>query len=249
MGSRPGRRLTSLAGWLGARRGADELSGRVAVLSPHLDDAVLSLGAGIARAARRGAEVTVVTVLAGHSGSTAPAGDWDSRCGFRTAGEATRARRAEDARACALVGASPVWLPFFDHQYDRGADDETILAALDEALGDAETVLVPGFPLVHEDHLWVVRLIDRRSQTGRRLGRYVEQPYTLWSDEAPDAAHRWSRLPATFPDRLAKLRACREYRSQVPLLGKRLLLLIARYEAARGGEAVSWQRDATRDEI
>src|SRR5213080_853986 len=106
-------------GWVGLGPG-EELEGRVVVVSPHLDDAVLSLGAALARAARRGGAVTVLTVLAGDPASETPAGEWDSQAGFATAGEAARARREEDRRACALLGVEPVWLPFSDHQYDRG---------------------------------------------------------------------------------------------------------------------------------
>ena len=100
-------------GWLGLR-GGEPLDGDVAVLSPHLDDAILSLGAAISGA--RG-DVRVVTVFAGDPDSTLAAGEWDSRAGFRTVGEAARARREEDALACADVGARPVWLPFVDDQY------------------------------------------------------------------------------------------------------------------------------------
>ncbi len=51
---------------------------RVVVVSPHSDDAVLSLGAAIAAWARRGAEVEVLTVFALDPGSHAPAGGWDA---------------------------------------------------------------------------------------------------------------------------------------------------------------------------
>ncbi|RSM88054.1 PIG-L family deacetylase [Kibdelosporangium aridum] len=40
-------------------------AGRLLAISPHLDDAVLSFGAGLARAAQDGAKVTVYTVFAG----------------------------------------------------------------------------------------------------------------------------------------------------------------------------------------
>ena len=39
------------------------------------------------------------------------AGGWDRRGGFATEGESARARREEDRRACAVLGATPVWLP------------------------------------------------------------------------------------------------------------------------------------------
>ena len=95
-------------------------TGRVAVLSPHLDDAVLSLGAAIARAVREGATVTIVTVFAGDVDSALPASNWDRLAGFATEGEAAAARRVEDATACALLGAEPRPLPFPDYPYVAG---------------------------------------------------------------------------------------------------------------------------------
>src|SRR3712207_8859213 len=94
----------------GAAPHAAAWSGRVAVVSPHLDDAVLSLGASMHAAARRGARVEAVTVLAGDPASTTPADDSNRRAGFATAGEAARLRREEDRRACTAVRATPTWL-------------------------------------------------------------------------------------------------------------------------------------------
>ena len=229
-------RLTATLGWLGLR-GGERLDGDVAVLSPHLDDAILSLGAAIARA--RG-DVRVVTVFAGDPDSMLKAGDWDSRAGFRTVGEAAGARREEDALACADVGARPVWLPFVDHQYPPD-DDDAVWAALADALDGAETVLVPAFPLIHPDHGRLLDLVERNGLPGRRLGRYVEQPYAAaWTDRSPGDG--WSPLAAGLRQRLAKLRACRRYATQLPLLRHRgpVLRKVIAYEAARGGECASW---------
>src|SRR5262249_8239648 len=104
-------------------------SERVVVVSPHLDDAVLSLGAAIACTAR-GRSVEVLHVFGGDPESDAPAGGWDRRGGFRTEGEATRARREEDRRACAVLGASPAWLSFGDADYERHGTGEEIRAAV-----------------------------------------------------------------------------------------------------------------------
>jgi hypothetical protein len=49
------------------------LQGRVVVVSAHLDDAALSLGATIARVASMGGEVSVLTVLAGDPDSNSAA--------------------------------------------------------------------------------------------------------------------------------------------------------------------------------
>lgn len=239
------------------------LHGDVAVLSPHLDDAVFSLGAAVARASLLGTRIRFVTIFAGDPDSKAPAGWWDRSAGFHTEGEAARVRRDEDAAACRIVGATPVWLPFSDATYERPVDDGEIWEALAPALEDAESVLLPGFPLEHVDHARVTRLVLERSVAGPRVGLYVEQPYgkryakrtgrhTL---EIPRELGRlvpesisWVRLPAERRDRRAKRRAISAYRSQVPLFGRiqtpivgRLALARAvRYEARCGGEAVAW---------
>jgi len=230
------RRLPATLAWLGLR-GGERLDGRVAVLSPHLDDAILSLGAAIAHSR---AEITVVTVFAGDPDSAEPAGPWDSRAGFRTEGDAARARRREDELACRDVGARAVWLPFGDHQYPRD-DDGAVAAAVEEAVAGADTVLVPAFPLLHDDHSRLLALVERSGLGGRRLGRYVEQPYAaVWSDR--EAGDGWLPLAAGLPDRLRKLRACRRYATQLPLLSRSgpILRPLFGYEAARGGESVKW---------
>jgi LmbE family N-acetylglucosaminyl deacetylase len=228
-------RLAGACRWLGAGAGA-RLEGSVAVVSPHLDDGILSLGAAIASA--RG-EVSVVTVLAGDPDSELPAGEWDAESAFGTAGEAARARRAEDECACRDVGARPVWLPFSDHQYPHAGSDDEIWARLLEALGSAETILVPGHPLMHEDHVWLAGLVRERGLPGRRVGRYVEQPYSALWDPAPA---EWTAVGAGISGRVAKLRACRRYSSQLPLLARQggTLRRLTRYEVARGGECVLW---------
>jgi LmbE family N-acetylglucosaminyl deacetylase len=155
------------------------LGDRLVVLSPHLDDAVLSLGGTIARASRAGTEVTVVTVFAGDPESTAEAGEWDTMCGFSTAGEAARERRREDARACEILGAVPEWLPFPDIDYVRGERKDQIWPALARSLTGADFVFVPGFPLEHPDHAWLMCLVLEHvpATMALGLGLYVEQPY------------------------------------------------------------------------
>jgi LmbE family N-acetylglucosaminyl deacetylase len=241
------RKLSGVAGWLGLRERRAPLGGKVVVVSPHLDDGVFSLGAAISYAARNGVEVTVLTVLAGDTTSTQPAGVWDSRAGFRTAGEAARSRRGEDARACELVGARAVWLPFSDHQYDGARGEADIVDAVLEAVGDAEVVL-PGFPLMHEDHRWLRRVLEG-ALPAERVALYTEQPYAAAWTAGPGLAasgpdrfppeHAWRRVRAGLSDQLRKLRACQAYGSQLPLLGDRPVAKIFRYEARVGGETVT----------
>jgi LmbE family N-acetylglucosaminyl deacetylase len=202
---------------------------RIVVVSPHLDDAVLSLGASIAAWSRAGASVEVLTVLGCDPGSATPAGGWDRRSGFTTEGESARARREEDRRACALVGAMPVWLPFGSVDYERHGDDQDVRRAVVAALDAADLALVPGFPLTHPDHEWLVRTLTADGLDGHELALYAEQPYTrrdgvepqlpAWVSDLVGTASAFEPVRTQLGDRLAKWRAIRHYRSQLPLLG------------------------------
>ncbi|MFN2543803.1 MAG: PIG-L deacetylase family protein [Actinomycetota bacterium] len=238
---------------------ASLLRGTVVVLSPHLDDGVFSLGASIAQAQRTGsADVTVLTVFGDDPGSDTPAGYWDTRGGFDTEGASARARREEDRRACALVGARPVWLDHGDLQYERGASDDEVWAAVEPHLRGADTVLAPGFPLIHPDHAWLARTALQRGVGGAMLALYVEQPYAVirpwWAvwrrPLEPGFAEElrgvlpgpppWQPLPVTPEDREVKLRACLEYATQIPLISRvSFVPRMRRYEASRGGETVA----------
>jgi LmbE family N-acetylglucosaminyl deacetylase len=196
----------------------------------------LSVGAAMSRAVRHGSGVTVLTILAGDPASSAPAGSWDLQAGFRTAGEASAARRKEDARACSILGVASRWLPFADEQYGAEPDEE-VVAALRTELDGFGLILLPGFPLVHRDHEWVNRLVLEQVQPTTRVLLYAEQPYYLRESAGPPAG--WHRAAAALPDRVKKVRACRAYASQLELLGPRgLSSRLARFEAARGGELI-----------
>ena len=167
--------------------------------------------------ARAGARVELLTVLACDPGSSAPAGGWDSRAGHLTEGESARARREEDVRACAILGATPVWLPFGSVDYERHGTDDDVLEAVAAAVDGAAEALLPGVPLSHPDHAWLARLLAEAELGIGQRGVYAEQLYVRREGE---------RLPPEYEpidvgalDRLAKWRALRAYRSQLPLLG------------------------------
>jgi len=206
---------------------------RIVVVSPHLDDGVLSLGASIAAWSRAGVKVELLTVLGCDPDSLAPAGGWDRRGGFATEGESARARREEDRLACAAIGAKPVWLPFGSVDFERHGDEADVRRAVTDAVAGADLLLLPGFPLSHPDHDWLAQALvsDLKSDTSRsnvRIGLYAEQPYTRRAGEAPRLlpvfAGLWDRavfepVHGSLRARLAKWRAIRQYRSQLPLLG------------------------------
>jgi LmbE family N-acetylglucosaminyl deacetylase len=236
-------------------RAADQLSGRVIVVSPHFDDAILSLGSSIAHAAHRGAKIEVLTVFADIPTSDAPASPWDRRCGFLTEGQAASARREEDARACSTVGAEPRWLNFGCESYDRRGSEDDIWSAVTLAIGGADSVIIPGFPLVHADHVCLSKLLLRKGLKGKRVALYVEQPYAFYLKKAgrrlamtPSLMPmikdplEWTRVRAARVHRRAKLQAVRCYRSQLrPLgLGNIRLRRMLWHEASMGGEAIAW---------
>jgi LmbE family N-acetylglucosaminyl deacetylase len=193
------------------------------VVSPHLDDAVLSMGAAIARHTRRGGRATIVTVLAGDLGSTQEAGQWDRRGGYPDEGTAATARREEDRRACRVVRASWVHLPGRDDQYDRGVRLDELWTPVAELATEHDVVFLPGAPLEHDDHRAVAGGVLRALAPDTVVARYAEEPYLFWSGTDPDAwaAGAWHRHRASIVDVITKVRALRCYRTQLPLLASR----------------------------
>ncbi len=125
---------------------------RVAVVSPHLDDAVLS--AWLVLQDEPGTRV--ITCFAGLPEATAT-GAWDAVTGSGTGRAAVEARRDEDAKALALTGSRPVHLGLLDRQY-RGAQDGDALTGrlaglLAAELEDADEVWLPAALGGHADHV------------------------------------------------------------------------------------------------
>jgi LmbE family N-acetylglucosaminyl deacetylase len=211
--------------------------GPIVVVSPHSDDGVLSLGASMARWARAGRPVELLTVLALDPDSRAPTGGWDRRAGFATEGEAARARREEDHAACAVLGVAPSWLPFGSVDYERHGNDDEIWEAISGRALRADAVLVPGSPLTHPDHAWLSSLLAERIAP-ESMGLYAEQPYSVRDGNAP-----FARVEVATRDRLAKWRAIRAYRSQLPLLGMHRSLRRGPLRLALAAERVAWPWD------
>ncbi len=131
-----------------AMRGA--LRPPVAVISPHLDDAVLACGEQIA--SHPGS--TVITVFAGGPTQWGDPTGWDRAAGFKPGEDVLAARRAEDQRSLEALGAVPLWLHFLDSQYGASPGLAEVAAALRKAVSAlrAGTVLAP-LGLFHSDHV------------------------------------------------------------------------------------------------
>ncbi|MFI9721898.1 PIG-L family deacetylase [Streptomyces sp. NPDC052396] len=159
------------------------------VISPHFDDAALSLGGYLGRLDR---PKSVVTVHGGPPADHAAASAWDAACGFVSGAEAHAARLAEDARSCALLGAEQIALPHPDGPYAPGAR-LTALAEFLAELDPAAEVLVP-MGTDQRDHQAVRdQALAALAAAGRRLPLvYADLPYSgavaEWGTEAAEAA-------------------------------------------------------------
>lgn len=196
---------------------------RLVVVSPHFDDAVM--GAGYLLAAHPGS--TVLTVMAGRpTHAPDPVTEWDAAGGFVAGDDVVALRRVEDERALAVLGATPRWLEFVDHQYDELATIDRVVPALREALDALEpTAVVVPFGLANPDHDCVhraaMRVMDERPQWSwfaYEDGGYANLPGLLaWRIRSLFNANRWPTpaVVAVSRDAEQKRRALECYRSQL----------------------------------
>jgi LmbE family N-acetylglucosaminyl deacetylase len=147
------------------------------VLSPHLDDAVLSVGRFLAASPG----TVVVTVFAGIPdvlGLTR----YDRSCGFATSQEAVLSRHREDQRALDILGADAVHLDFLDDQYHSKCDDDEIADALRSTiLSLRPTTVIGPIGSTHADHRALGRIwpLALRSIADVVAYAYADLPYTI----------------------------------------------------------------------
>ena len=119
------------------------MTAQTVFVSPHLDDAALSCGGNIARLARAGTRVTVVTVFTADQspGSALSPLAMRTHASWGVGDQPFEARRAEDAAACKAMGADAEHLGLLDAIYRRSAAGEPfysrVLNAPDPADADA----------------------------------------------------------------------------------------------------------------
>lgn len=171
-------------------------------ISPHPDDAALSAGGLIYEQTRSGIQVEIWTLLCGFppNEELSPYAqllhhEW----GITSADELIRARRAEDERACQVLGAKPVYFDYLDCIYRRGKNDDWLYSYIflppheDEAdlpARIAESIsarLHPTDQLVcqlglgsHVDHLLVRRAVELLQ---RPMLYYADIPYLFKAPE------------------------------------------------------------------
>jgi len=116
---------------------------RLLAISPHLDDAVLSVGAGVAKAARDGVKVTVFTVFAGTASPpySPLAQEMHEVWGFSPDDDAPFYRRKEDAAALGHLGVDYRHGRFLDSIYRKSPDGRWLA---DRVVGPRQEGQRPG---------------------------------------------------------------------------------------------------------
>lgn len=213
------------------------------IVSPHLDDALLS-----ASQVAMSVPSTVVTVFAGPPPAEVGLTEWDLLTGAKSSIERHHERIAEDERANAVIGSRPVHLPFPEEQFRDGLPDAVgCTGELALLLARADAVWVPAGIGGHPDHLLARNLAlaalpdDGRPAvgfygdfpymasygwpswaTGRPAERYLDS--AAWLEvELQNIGFRETELTRevvtlTESERQLKATSIAEYRSQLPAL-------------------------------
>lgn len=230
----------------------------VAILSPHPDDAVLSLWHVLAGPA----EAHVLTVFGGPGRTVATLGWWDRLTGAGDAFERGRERAEEDREALGLAGRTPIELGFVDGQYRNGAQQvESLADAIATAAPADALLLAPAALDRHRDHLATRAAAFELHRRGRPVALYADVPHAtvygwpVWVTGGPtdpnlDPDAFWAlamdgsgvslrdlepRVRLLEPGEEARKRdAIGRYRTQVPALESQFAMLarpeVLRYE-------------------
>jgi LmbE family N-acetylglucosaminyl deacetylase len=226
----------------------EAFAGRVVVLSPHLDDAVLSAWSVL----RRPRELQVVNVCSG-----LPRGDllspWDRLTGATDSRTRMLERLREDRVALARAERDATSLGFPEAQYRHGPlERDALCEALERIMDGAAQVWAPAGIGGHDDHVQIRDATLELAAGGRpELKLYADLPYAVkygwpgWVSASADDPHLvveawWQRfLPSGLNLRAAKqvlsaadarrkLHALAAYRTQLPGLNGGPLELLGR---------------------
>jgi LmbE family N-acetylglucosaminyl deacetylase len=146
------------------------VASQTVVISPHLDDAVLSCWHLLEGS-------TVVNVFTGLP-EPGTVGWWDTLTGSSDSVERMHERRAEDAEALGLAGAEAVALGLLDEQYRANGRPPAVADALAGRLPAAAEIFVPLGIFLSADHA-LVRDAARELRGDVRL--YADHPHAgIW---------------------------------------------------------------------
>lgn len=168
------------------------------ILSPHLDDAILSCWHLLAEPG----DVRVINVFDGAPPAGTPPPWWDSVTGATDARERLLERRREDRKALAGIGRSADGLGLLDAQY-RGREPapSSLAQLLRPRLEPGDTVFAPAAIGGHGDHELVRAAGIELARAGLRLVLYADLPHAIrtgwpgWVSGEPDphsVAREWT---------------------------------------------------------
>lgn len=145
-----------------------------AILSPHLDDAVLSCWHLLAQPG----DVIVINVFTGVPASRSALAWWDRLTGATDSGQRARERVEEDREALACAGRTPVNLGFLDEQYREDEQPLAPLVARIEGLLVADAyVYAPAALGGHGDHALVRAAALELRASGFAVSLYADLPH------------------------------------------------------------------------
>ena len=209
---------------------------RVAVLSPHFDDAVLSCWHVLSAPG----PVVVVNVFAGVPPIGGPLGWWDESTGATDSAARARERECEDEAALAIAGRSAINLDLLEAQHRRNpAAVDVVAERIAHEVGGCDVLYAPAVLGAHDDHVLVRDAALRLGTEGVRVKLYADLPHGLsrgwptWvaADGRAEVDVAWARaLAEAVPEGAAlhprvhelaageqrrKLEAVRAYRTQL----------------------------------
>jgi GlcNAc-PI de-N-acetylase len=162
------------------------------ILSPHLDDAVLSCWHVLTQPG----EASVINVFAGVPTHLGEPAWWDAYTGATDSATRVRERIEEDRRALALAGRTATYLGFLDEQYrDQPQPLEPLVEEIGRRLQPGAHVHAAAALTQHTDHALV-----RSAALALRAAGFV---VSLYADLPHATAHGWpawvtgSQTPAT----------------------------------------------------
>ena len=207
----------------------------ITILSPHPDDAVLSLW----RTLSGPGEVDVINVFAAVPDDGQPPGWWDRLTGSDDPVARALERLEEDRDALSRSGRVPRNLNFLDGQYrDAPHPLDPLVEAVTAVLHRGARVLVPAALGAHPDHATIRDVGVALGHLGFEVAFYADLPHAVTRDW-PESAVRTSTSGAETrvddldeTERREKLAAVECYRTQVPEL-ERVFAVLSRPEVLR----------------
>ncbi len=164
------------------------------VLSPHFDDAILSVGGIISEF---NDPKYIITFFSTPFSTPQYLTNWDKMSGFKKSTEARAIREQENRTAATTLGANVTNIDYIDNQYEKrsSTDNSSLIQSMTRDIGqiiesasntNAElTIIGPSYfgeKITHPDHLLVskafIQAVKNKCYTNVHFYFYEDLPYT-----------------------------------------------------------------------